>query len=556
MNVKSQNEAQSAAQTHTPPHKLYRLWRRLSPALAPLFLFFIALLVAWQYDPLHRTLIGDHGVFAYLSQLVADGFTPHKFAFNEQASLTFFLGGAAMRIGDIFDLHRLLALRAAGILCFGIVIVLTYALTLRWTRSLWAAFTAGAILVGFEGYGVRAATGLEPKALMLAFGLATLLALQKRQWLWAGALAVLAGLVWQIAWGYLIVALLLAWTQGGAHWRTRARAFGLTLAPAFAILAVYVAYFIARDAHVELFQQTILAPALMHAPGERAIWSRALQLYNTFLVGYNSHLIFGILGIGGFLIWLATNLRPWKIRKLPARSAYYLFLNRRTSGTLLVIAGFTLYSFLDFQNYPDWYPLLPFLALFAAWLLWQAAARVLQFLKIAPQLYLAAYAAFAAIVLLASVAHAFLAPPPDKRMPGLTWQTQERAALALSGALGPETPVWVVGRPELLFMMRRQNINPYIYLFGNVDGMIDRLEPGGFQQMLNTALAQKPGLLVLARLPKRKFSAPANYRALEQIKSSFMSVRSCRALGTGNFLVRPDLADKLLSADTQNCVKK
>jgi hypothetical protein len=556
MNVKSQNEAQSAAQTHTAHRDLYRLWLRLSPALAPLFLVFIALLVAWQYDPLHRTLTGDHGVFAYLSQLVADGFTPHKFAFNEQASLTFFLGGAAMRVGDLFGVHRLLALRAVGILCFGIVILLTYTLTLRWTRSGWAAFAAGAILVGFEGYGVRAATGLEPKAFMLAFGLATLLVLQKRQWFWAGALAVLAGLVWQIAWGYLIVALLLAFVQGGARWRDRMRALLVTLVPALGILAVYVVYFIARDAHVELFQQTILAPAFMHAPGERALLARAQQLYNTFLIGYSSHLIFGILGIGGLGIWLLTNLRPWKIRNLPAHGAYYLFLNRRTAGTLLVIAGFTLYSFLDFQNYPDWIPMLPFLALFAAWLLWQATARVLQFLQLAPRPCAAAFAALAAALLSASVAHAFLAPPPNKRMEGLTWQDQQRTALALNRALGAETPLWVVGRPELLFMMRRQNINPYIYLFGNVDGIIDRLEPGGFQQMLDDALAQKPGLLVLARLPKRKFSAPANYRALESIKKYFVPVRACRALGEGNFLVRPDLVKPLLSADTQNCVKK
>lgn len=555
MNVKSQNAAPPTVQGHTGDHDTNRLWVRLAPALAPLVLVLVTLLVARQYDPLHQTLTGDSGVFAYLAQLVADGFTPHKYAFNEQASLTFLIGGVLMRAGDLTGIHRLLALRAASILCFAAVVLLTYFLTLRWTRSAWAAFAAGAIFVGFEAYGMRAAAALEPKALMLAFGLATLLALQKRKWLWAGALGCLAGLVWQIAWGYLIVALLLAFLQGGRQWRARVRALGETLAPALVIFGAYVLYFVAQDAYVEMIQQTFLAPALMHAPAKRALLSRIMQLYNTFIVGYRSHLIFGFMGIAGFLLWLAAHLRPWKIPKLPARLAYYFFLNRRTSGTLLAVSGFTFYSFLDFQNYPDWFPLLPFLALFAAWLVWQAAARVLQFLKPAPRLVPAIYTALAAVLLFASAAHAFLAPPIEKRMRGLTWQDQERAAQTLNRALGPGTPVWVIGRPELLFMMHRQNINRYIYLFGNVDGMIDRLEPGGFQKMLEDALAQKPGLVVMSRLPKRKFTALANYHSLESVKKQFLPAKNCRALGAGKFFVRQDLADSLI-AGTQGCVEK
>lgn len=551
------------ARPTTPPltrtavawRKLYELWRRYLFALPPLALALLTLLVAWQYNPLQRPLTGDSGVFAYLAQLVADGFPPHKYAFNEQASLTFFIGGAFMRLGDGVGIHRLLALRAASVICFGGIVLLTYSLTLRWTRSMWAAFTAGIILVGMEGLGARAASALEPKALMLLFGLATLLALQNRRWFWAGVFGGLAGLVWQIAWGYLIVALLLALTQGGSSPRARARACLWTLAPALGVFGAYVLYFIARDASVEMVQQTFWAPALMHGARARSLLARALQQYNTFLIGYPSHLIFAALGVSGLSLWLGAHLRPWQIRRLPARGIYYFLRNRRVSGTLLVIAGFTLYAFLDFQNYPDWFPLLPFLALFAAWLLWQALARVLQFFKLAARPRALVLALATLFLLSVSVAHAFIAPPTDKRLPGLTWQTQERAAMLTSRALGPATPVWVIGKPELLFLMRRQNLNPYIYLFGHVDGMIDRLEPGGFQHMLDNALAQKPGLLVLARLPKRKFTSPANYRALENLKTDFVAVRQCRALGAGDFFARADLV-QTLSAATQGCIKK
>ncbi|MDL1897800.1 hypothetical protein FBQ82_16180 [Anaerolineae bacterium CFX7] len=555
MQVKSQIEPQTWSHTAPSARAASRRWARFSPALAPLALILLTLLVVWQYNPLTRTLTGDHGTFAYLSQLVADGFMPHQYAFNEQASLTFFIGGAFMRLGDIFGVHRLLALRAASVGVFAIIVGLTYLLTLRWTRSQWAAFVAGAILIGFEAFGVRAATGLEPKALMLAFGLGALLALQKHQWFWAGALAGLAGLAWQIAWGYLIVALLLAFVQGGATPRARTRAVLQTLAPALVILAAYCIVFAAHGAFIEMVQQTFLAPALMHEIGSRPFAGRVRQLYNTFVIGYRSHLLFAALGIGGFVIWLLAHLRPWRVRALPARGAYYFFANRRTAGVLLVVAGFTLYSFLDFQNYPDWFPLLPFLALFAAWLVWQAAARVLQFLNLAPRARTVGFAGIAALLGLVSVSHAFLAPPLEKQMQGLTWQDQARAAATLSRALGPETSVWVIGKPELLFMMQRRNLNPYIYLFGNVDGIIDRLEPGGFSKMLADARAQKPGLVVMARLPKNKFTAFANYRALEEIKTEFMPVRQCRALGAGSFFVPRDNAASLFAA-AQGCIKK
>jgi hypothetical protein len=538
-----------------------RLWReviraRLATLVLPITLFCAAWLVAWQYNPLHRSLSEDPGIFAYISQLVADGLAPHKFAFNEQASLAYLVGGAAMRLGDIAGLHHLIAFRLAAILGFAIVIVLTYFLGLRLTRSPWVGMGAAAILMGFEGYGARAATALEPKSLMLVFGLASLLLLQKRQWVWAGALGCLAGLVWQIAWGYLLVALLLALVQGGKTFAARARAFGLTLAAALGVLALYTLYFVAHNAQTEMFQQTFLAPVLMHSVGGRTLSARLNQMSTTFVAGYSSHIVFGILGIVGFAGWVVAYLRPWNIRKLLHRAADFLLLHRRTAGTALTVLGFMLYSFLDFQNYPDWIPLLPFLALFAAWLLWGSAARVLQFLKVAPRVRYALYAALTVGVLMLSVGHAFQPMPPDRRMPGVTWQEQQQAAAELNQIIGANAPIWVIGKAELLFFMHRHNLNKYIYVFGNVDAAVDDLEPGGFVKMLDTAFAQKPTLLVVSRLQPRKFASLTNYQALQTALHTFVRLHHCRAIGGGTLYVRRDLADTLFPKNGAGCVRR
>lgn len=528
-------------------------WRAWLP---PVFLFCAAWLVTWQYYPLSRSLSDDPGIFAYLSQLVADGLAPHKYAFNEQASLTFFVGGAAMRLGDLVGLHHLIAFRFISILCFAVVAVLTYTLALRLTRARLVGFVAGAIFIGFEGYGVRAATALEPKALMLVFGLTSLLALQNRKWIWAGVWAGLAGLAWQIAWGYLIVALLLAVVQGGDTLRKRLRAFTLTLAPALGILGIYFLYFFVQNAQTEMVQQTFLSPLLMHTTGSRSVLARGRQLAATFMVGYGAHAGFAILGITGFAIWLVRALRVWHVRELPRRILQLFFLNRRTAGTLLVICGFTLYSFLDFQNYPDWFPLLPYLAIFAAWLIAQAAARAMRFLKVPPNARYAAYTTLAGIVLVGSTAHAFVSPPVEKRMKGITWQAQERAALELGQQLGPDNSVWAIGSAELLFFMRRHNLNKYIYLFGNVDAAADQFEPGGFRQVLRDALAQKPALWVVARLQKRKFSSKTSFNELEQAVKTYVPLQRCKTLGNAGFYTNPEIADTVFPKNGQGCVKR
>src|SRR4051794_19861789 len=108
--------------------------RRASPLFSPrvqqftppLALFLVALIAACLYDPLHRTLYEDPGIFALISQLVAQGLAPHQAVFNEQASLTYLLGGAVMWLGNLVGLHPLISFRILSILVFAGVVVLTY----------------------------------------------------------------------------------------------------------------------------------------------------------------------------------------------------------------------------------------------------------------------------------------------------------------------------------------------------------------------------------------------------------------------------------------------
>ncbi len=525
-------------------------WLNLAP---PLFLFVASFALLWQFDPLHRALSYDPGIFAYISQLVADGFAPHKYAYNEQASLAFLVGGAVMRLGDVGGIPHLISFRLASMLLMASAVVLTYLVGKFFTRSRAIALLAGLIMLGYHGYNMRAATTLEPKSLMLVLGLLTLYFLHKKNWLAAGALAGAAGLAWQIAWGYLIVVLLLAIVQGGTTLSQRVRAVIFALVPALGVIALYALYFVWHNALADMLQQTFLVPELLHSVS-KSLDRRLFTFARTFYIGYNTHSIFGLLGLAGLFIWLAVFLQPLKPRALIRRVVHFFLQNRHTAGVLLATFGFALYSFIDFQGYPDWIPLLPFISIFAAWLLWKIVVRLLKFIHAPPAWARVAFATIAVLVLLASSYYALTNIKGEHTR--RTWQEQQLAADDLNARFGADAPIWIVGKADLLFFMRRVNLNKYIYLFGRVDGAVDAFEPGGFPHMLKTTLAQRPALIVLARVPNQKFAKPSNGKLIQDLSTSFTVFKPCRALAGGRFLVRPDLAEKLFPKGAEGCLKR
>lgn len=547
-------KAHAAAQERTLSVRIARLARspRFLAFAPPLILILATVVVLAQYDPFERQISHDPGIFAYLAQIVALGYAPHKFAFNEQASLAFLVGGAAMRAGELFGLHHLISFRLASMTVVAAVVVLTYLVATRFTRSRAVAFLAGLILLGFEGYNLRAATTLEPKSLMLVWGLAALYLLSRRQWFWAGAAAMAAGLAWQIAWGYLIVAALLAAAQD----RKRARAVGLTLAAAAIVFAAYALYFVLQNAHVEMLQQTFVAPVLMRRAAKVTLDERMWRLARTFYLGFGTHVIFGALAVTGLGVWLGAHLRPWEWRALPRRASFFFLQNRRTAGTLLAVAGFLAYSFLDFQNYPDWFPLLPFISIFAAWMLWQGFRYGMNKLQVPAHRRDAALGALIVGVLALSTFHAFFHTWRDIPSKRGSWRDQQRVADAVNAKLGPDDKVWVLGKAEFLFFMQRVNLNKYFYLFGQVDAAADAFEPGGFDGMFRSAEAQQPTLYSLSRIAPKKYAKKSNFKVVNRPWANYVMLERCKLLANGRYYVRGDRLDELFPMGEGGCLRR
>lgn len=516
----------------------------------PVFLFLTALFVFYRYDPLYRSVSDDPAIFVYISKLAAQGIPPHLGAFNEQSSLTFLAGGAAMWLGEHWRVPDLMSYRLLSLLVASSVVVLTYAVGARFARSRAVGLVAGLMMLGMRGYGFRAADVLEPKSLMLLGGLSALYLLSRHRWFWAGVFAGAAGLAWQIGWIYALVALVLALAQGGKARGARLRAAG-AMAAGFAIaLGLYMLYFIFNGALVPMIQQTFIAPFLLHSIAGESLPLRLQRLARTFMGGYGGQLLFGLLGAAGWVTLLAIYLRTRR------RAAYFFLKNRRTAGVMLASLGFLLYSFVDFQNYPDWIPILPFISIFAAWFLvalWSYLSTRLNFSQRASW---ATLALIVGVVFVASTASAWRTLGVDYSVRTDNWRDQAKAAVALDRQLPRDASVWVLGKPELLFFSGRSNLNRYIYLFGDADAAVEAFEPGGFRGMVERARGAQPVLLVLARFNESDLANPANYKMIEQwAQNDFIKLKVCDDLGKGDFYVRTDQADALFPAQTSNGAK-
>lgn len=525
---------------------------RARSLVLPLVLLAATFLVLLQYDPFHRPLLGDPGIFVFISRLVAQGLAPHRAVFNEQASLTFLLGGAAMAFGNALGVPELIAFRVLAMGVAAGVIVITYVVGRFFTGAPAAAFIASVIMLGYEGYLQRAATALEPKALMVLLGLLTLYGLSRKRWFVAGICAAAAGLAWQIGWGYLLVALLLAPIQGGTRLIPRLSALGMTILGAGLVFALYVTYYAAHDALAPMFQQTLLAPLIMHPIDQRPLAERFWQPVRDFLLGYRGQWLF--LGLGA-ISWLAMLVR---YVLTPRRALYDVFQNPRTSGTLLAAHGFMIAPLLDFQNYPDWIPLLPFISIFAGGLLIGAGQWLARPLKLSPLGQRIAFAALLSVVALWSLLHPWTELSRQLIDPPITWQEQSEIAQNLNRRLPPDQPVLIIGAAELLFFMARQNVTPYVYLLGETDAAVDALDSGGFEGMLEDIRIKRPALIVLTRLKPDHFANVAHLAALRQLsRREYVRLRACSWLSEMTMFLRADLAESAFpSTNSSSCFSR
>lgn len=522
---------------------------RLVTFLSALALFLLAWVVFAQYHPFDRTLEGDAGVYAYIAQGITLGHAPYRTTFDILTGLSMLLGASALWVGSALGIEPLIAIRLYTLTVSALVVALTFLVAQQFFGRRLPAWIAALIMLGWSGFALSAALGMQPKTLMVLCGLSALYLAARRRLFWAGVFAGGAALAWQIGILYGICLVLQElWSESGSpRGPTRRRAL-LSLAGGAAIpIAGYALFYIAMGAFRDMLEQTLLVPPMMRRSVHvLALNTRLRHMLNRFMAGYGSELGFGVLAAAGWALYLAPQVRN-TLRELrrTRRVAIPVLRTPSTGGVLLAFHAFFLFSLLDFQNYPDWIPLLPYLSMFAAYPLWRATEWLAARVAIRGRAYAVLAALVCSAVLVAAVWD--LPSQTERRLRG-EWRAQKAWAEHANAILPAGAPLFLLGRTELLFLMERRNLSRIVLLGDRFDAAVELIEPGGYDGWLGRLRAARPEVVAHARLKHRKFADPDNMTELrEWIETEYVPIKPCGIVGKGKYYVRRDLADELAS---------
>lgn len=485
----------TAAQITATDAGMKRRYRGISLAIAiPIVAFAIGVAVMLAYRPWRHVEVGDSAVYDYMAQSILRGQIPYRDAIDSKAPGSLYISAVVMAIGNAIGIEDIVAVRLFYALLVGLLCVATYFVAEVYFRSWIAGVIAFAIPLVSENFAEMMITGTRPKVPMILFGLITLLLLAKDKPFWAGFCSMLSCLCWQPGLAFTGVALLI-FSRYLTSWRDL-RAVKV-LAGAAIPLGVVIGYFYLAGALRDFWTWTVAYNYTVYMPEARVPPAVALaQVWRLAKLAMGANLVWVKVSIVGFVMYAAgrvwTRFKNRKLVGLPD-----LFRDAILIPPLIHLA----FCIVNWQGDEGLIPFFPFIGIFAGYFVIttartisaiplfkrnRVAVRVIQLSPVIP----------AMLIFLSVINHA-----KNYRFdPGRTLQDQQAAFKAVAERLGPDDKIYVHGTLELLVLLRRPNMNPYIFLPYGKDEYIGSKIPGGFKAILDEMEAQAPKVVALTRL--------------------------------------------------------
>jgi hypothetical protein len=447
--------------------------------------FVIGAAVTLAHRPWRQIEIGDEAIWDYVAQSILRGQVPYRDVVEIKSPGSAYLSASAMLIGRLFGLRDVFAVRLLYVLMVGLLSAITFALGQVYFRDRIAALISFLVPLASWHFPEWMAAGTEPKLPLILFGLLSLLLLARQKPFWAGFCSMLSFFCWQP--GLLFTgALVLVSSNYLTRWRDL-RAVKVMLGT-FVPLAILGLYFFWIGALGDLWAWTIAYNYAVYAPETARGFSDSLiHLWRVSLRVFKLDITFVFISAIGMGIFGIQCVRAKLKRAESAESADFRI------ALLIPPVVYLAFCLINFQSGPDLIPLFPFIGLFAG----RAFVKLgdIRFgrglLKPLPGLALAVI-----IVLVLFRAATY------KLESGLTLQDQDRQFAEISKALAPGDSIYVHGAVEILVLLNRPNLNPYIFLDRRKDDWIAKRRPGGFQTVIDEMESREPKIVALSRLGK------------------------------------------------------
>ena len=482
----------SKIQTHRWFAAVTRLLNSTRPSTLALAIFLLTTFMMLMYRPFSQAESGDSAFYDYFAQLILRGQIPYRDAIDIKAPGSFYLSALAMGAGRAVGVRDIIAARLFHILLAGLLSVVVYLVGEAYLRDRFAALLAVATLLMSQHFGLWTVGGGQPKLPMILFGMLTLLLTSRDKPFLAGFCSMLSCLCWQP--GLLFTgATFLIFSRYLTNWRDfRAlRVLGGAAIP----LAILLAYFRAYGALSDLWNWTVVFNYSVYS--RKALESDVSPLAHmtsVVLKIYGIDILLVAISLIGFVIFAGKRVRE-RVNRLTGSEDLY------RDAIVIAPAVYFVACLIRFNAGPYLIPFLPFIGLFFGWAIVELSniiskrwlSKSLADFKAGIQIIL--------IVILVSVADYRAVAYRFESIQ--TLQAQDQTFRAVWRILNEADPIYVHGTTELLVLLDRSNLNPYIFLdFGKDDYIAAQKYGGSFVALIDEIEAQAPKVIALSRLQR------------------------------------------------------
>jgi hypothetical protein len=467
--------------------------RRVAAAIG-IAAFVAGAAVMLAYSPLRQMEGGDSAVYDYMAQCIVRGQVPYRDVIDSKGPGSLYISALVMLIGKGAGLQDILAVRLFSVLLVGVLCAITYFVAEVYLRSRMAGIIAFSIPLVSEQFAEMMIAGTRPKLPMILLGMTTLLLVARDKPFWAGMCSMLSCLCWQPGLAFTGVAVLM-FSRYLTRWRDL-RALKV-LAGAAVPFVVVIAYFYLAGALGDLWTWTVHYNYTVYMPEAKVPPNVALaQVWRLASLAMGANIVWVKLSILGLIIYGIERLwRRFKERNIVAGPDVF-----RDAILIppLVHLGFCV---INWQGQESLIPFFPFIGIFAGYFVVTVARTIVAIPLLKRNPIVVRVIEWAPVIPLALILVSVVNHAKGYQLEaGRTLQDQEAAFEAVSDVMGPDDKIYVHGTVELLVLLHRANMNPYIFLPYGKDEYIGSRLPGGFQAILDEMERQAPKVIALSRL--------------------------------------------------------
>jgi len=458
--------------------------------------FLFAMIVFSQLQFWRLPSAKDRANWDYFAQVISRGGVPYRDVVNIKTPLSAYIGAASIVITRPFGLSPVLATRITFAILGAFTVAFTFLVASLYSGSRRTGLLAAMILCGIFMFARLNSDGIQPKTPMVLFGLVSLWAMMKDRPFAAGLFGMLSALSWQP--GLLFVgAGGLAVTRYLTTWRDR-KIVRLMIG-ATAPLALFVAHLWIGGALREFylwcfdFNMHVYAPRGFTSYGEFS--ERFTMLVEGYYSGERRYFLQAAVGIA-LAIATETYFAATK-----GRQGWRRLLDRAPQHQVIIAPLiYLIFCRINIQGEQDLIPLLPFIGIFAAFLLIWIIDRLIGvigrlFTRIDPPTFQVAGCA----ILLIFVFYARVRPVFSFDVGRKDLMEQRADAANILSRLQPGDQIWVHGQTELLVVAGLTNSHKYTNLDHGKDNYLDVVEPFGFEGWFDELKADGPRIVVFTR---------------------------------------------------------